>query len=79
MLIGDFNIMTSLKKITFKTDEYGDNIIIDLDDFVWLITALWDVCNFVGCIPEMEHIEYSENILDTLYENKLNLYLNVDL
>lgn len=63
------------KKITFTTDEYGDNVIIDLDDFVWLISNLYYMCNAVGCIPSMSSIEDAKEIIDVIMENNLNLYI----
>ena len=64
------------KKINFKTDkEYGDTVTLDLDDFIWIITNLYYMCNAVGCVPSMTVIEDANNILDVIYNNDLNLYI----
>lgn len=67
------------KKITFDTDEYGENIIIDLDDFIWLITNLYYMCNAVGCIPSMSSIDDANRVLNVIMENNLNTYIDGDV
>ena len=65
------------KKITFTVDkEYGDTVTIDLDDFIWLITNLYYMCNAVGCVPSMDSVENANKVLDVIMENNLNTYID---
>ena len=66
--------MTETRKIDFETKDYH-RVEMDLDDFVWLITKLYYLCNAVGCMPSMQTIEDADNVLKTIYENNLNTYI----
>ena len=65
------------KKINFKVDkEYGDTVTLDLDDFIWIITNLYYMCNAVGCIPSMHSVENANKVLEVIMENNLNTYID---
>ena len=63
------------KKIDFEVKDF-DRVEIDLDDFKWLITNLYYACNAVGCVPSMHSIENAEKVLNVIYDNNLNLYID---
>lgn len=68
----------AIRKIKYK--EKKDNTIeINLNDFKWLITNLWDTCNRIGAIPNMSHIEEAEQILKTIQKNELNQYIELSM
>lgn len=65
------------EKITFTVNkEYGDTVTIDLNDFIWLITNLYYMCNAVGCVPSMDSVENANKVLDVIMENNLNAYID---
>ena len=68
--------MAEKRKIDFEVKDF-DRVEMDLDDFKWLITSLYDSCNDVGCIPSMYSIDAADKILEVIYENKLNLYIDL--
>lgn len=70
--------MSEQRKINFEMKDF-DKIELDVDDFKWLITQLYYICNDVGCVyTSMYTIENASNVLDVIYENDLNRYVDYD-
>ena len=67
--------MAEDKKINFEVKEFN-KVEMDLDDFKWLISNLFYTCNAVGCIPNMQSIENANEVLQVIYKNNLNLYID---
>ena len=63
-----------MKQIQFKV--LGDVVELSLDDFKWLIGKLFYTCDAVGGIPSMDSITVADEVLQVLYWNNLNQYID---
>ena len=63
-----------MKQIQFKV--LDGMVELSLDDFQWLISKLFYTCDAVGCIPSMDNITVADEVLQVLYWNNLNQYID---